>query len=241
MDKKLHRVGLGVVLLGGLALVAGCSTTEGAATSSRMAKDAPAEWDGLQKQVAKGGIDMVYLLPAADFKPYKTIIIDPVQVEFAKNWQRDMNDTIDISRKVDADDIKRIREGLGKMVHDGFAKELSGNGYPVVTEASATTLHLSAAIINLYVNAPDIPSAGRVRTYTTSTGEMTLVMEIRDSVTGQLLARAVDRVEDQNNFNQLQWTNSVTNAADADLAVRFWARKLREGLDRVTGKTPAAS
>ncbi|HXR51683.1 MAG TPA: DUF3313 family protein [Steroidobacteraceae bacterium] len=88
------------------------------------------------------------------------------------------------------------------------------------------------------MNAPDIPSAGRVRTYTTSTGEMTIVLEMRDSVTGQTLARAVDRVEDQNNFNSMQWTNSVTNAADADLAIRFWAKRLRQGLDKVTGKTP---
>jgi len=45
-------------------------------------------------------------------------------------------------------------------------------------------------------------------------------------------------VEDQNNFNSMQWTNSVTNAADADLAIRFWAKRLRQGLDKVTGKTP---
>jgi len=200
-------------------------------------KKPPEEWDGLKK-VSRKGIDLVYLLPAADFKGYKNVMIDPVEVQFNKNWQRDMNDTIDISRKVDADDIKRIRDALSKMVVEGFTKELTNNGYPVVTEPSAETLHLQAAIVNLYVNAPDIPSAGRVRTYTTSTGEMTLVLDVRDSVTGQSLARAVDRQEDQNNFNSLQWTNSVTNAADADLAIRYWAKKLREGLDRVTGKTP---
>lgn len=200
-------------------------------------KKAPEEWDGLKK-VSRKGIDLVYLLPAADFKGYTNVMIDPVEVQFNKNWQRDMNDTIDITRKVDADDIKRIRDALSKMVMEGFAKELTSNGYPVVTEPSASTLVIQPAIVNLYVNAPDIPSAGRVRTYTTSTGEMTLVLEVRDSVTGQALARAVDRQEDQNNFNSLQWTNSVTNAADADLAIRYWAKKLREGLDRVTGKTP---
>lgn len=201
-------------------------------------KKPPEEWDGLKK-VSRKGIDLVYLLPAADFKGYTQVMIDPVEVQFNKNWQRDMNDTIDISRKVDADDIKRIRDALGKMVLEGFTKELTANGYPVVTEPSANTLHIQAAIVNLYVNAPDIPSAGRVRTYTTSTGEMTLVLDVRDSVTGQSLARAVDRQEDQNNFNSLQWTNSVTNAADADLAIRYWAKKLREGLDNVTGKAAA--
>jgi hypothetical protein len=218
--------------LGAVVLALGAVTTGLAAS-----KKAPEEWHGLKK-VSRKGVDLVYLLPEADFKPYTQFMIDPVKVEFNKNWQRDMNDTIDISRKVDADDIKRIREALSKMVQDGFTKELTSNNYPVVTEPSANTLQLSTAIVNLYVNAPDIPSAGRVRTYTTSTGEMTLVLELRDSVTGHVLARAVDRQEDQNNFNSLQWTNSVTNAADADLAIRFWAKKLREGMDRVTGKTP---
>jgi hypothetical protein len=232
MYEKLHRARLGAALLGTLAIVAGIATVQ--AASSKM----PAEWDGLMKRDSKG-IDALYVLPEAVFTGYTQVIVDPVNVEFHKNWKKDMNDTIDISRKVDADDIQRIRTGLGKMVQDGFKKELSGNGYPVVTEPAANTLRVTAHIVNLYVNAPDIPSAGRVRTYTTSTGEMTLVLELRDSVTGQSLARAVDHVQDQNNFNQMQWTNSVSNAADADLAIRFWAKRLRQGLDKVTGKTPA--
>ena len=230
MYEKLHRARLGAALLGVLAVAAGIATVQAA---SKM----PAEWDGLMKKDSKG-IDGLYVLPEASFAAYRQVIVDPVNVEFHKNWKKDMNDTIDISRKVDADDIQRIRAGLGKMVQEGFTKELSGNGYPVVTEPSASTLRVTAHIINLYVNAPDIPSAGRVRTYTTSTGEMTIMLEMRDSVTGQTLARAVDRVEDQNNFNSMQWTNSVTNAADADLAIRFWAKRLRQGLDKVTGKTP---
>jgi len=237
MYEKLHRARLGAAVLGVLAVGAGIATTGAVVAASKM----PAEWDGLVKQQTKNskGIDGVYVLPNADFKGYKQFIMDPVKVEFQKNWQRDMNDTIDISRKVDADDIQRIRTGLGKMVQDGFTKELKNNGYTLATAPAADTLQLSTAIVNLYVNAPDLPSAGRVRTYTTSTGEMTLVLELRDSVTGQVLARAVDRAEDQNNFNQMQWTNSVSNAADADLAIRYWAKKLRTGLDNVTGKTPA--
>ena len=231
MYEKMHRVRLGAALLGILAVVAGVATVQAAS------KKMPTEWDGLIKRDSKG-IDGLYVLPDASFTAYKQVMLDPVNVEFHKNWKKDMNDTIDISRKVDADDIQRIRAGLGKMVQEGFSKELSGNGYPVVTAPSADTLRVTAHIINLYVNAPDIPSAGRVRTYTTSTGEMTLVLELRDSVTGQTLARAIDRVEDQNNFNQMQWTNSVTNAADADIAIRFWAKRLRQGLDKVTGKTP---
>ena len=59
-------------------------------------------------------------------------------------------------------------------------------------QAGPDTLRVSAAIVNLYVTAPDTMSAGRSRTYTANSGQMTLVVELRDSVTGELLARAVD-------------------------------------------------
>lgn len=217
------------LILAALAGAAGCSTT---GSSS----GAPESWDGLQKVAAKG-LDLAYVLPGADFTTYSQVMLDPVEVEFDKNWLSDQNSTIDLSRHVDAADVQRIRSGLGEMVHKRFGEELSKNGYAIVQEPSASTLHVSAAIADLYINAPDIPSAGRVRTYTTSAGSMTLVVDVRDSVTGKLLARAVDRADDADASTQLSWTTSVSNEADADLIIRGWARRLRQGLDTLTGRT----
>jgi hypothetical protein len=95
MYEKLHRARLGAALLGMLAIVAGVATVQAAS------KKMPTEWDGLLKQDSKG-IDGLYVLPEASFTAYKQVMVDPVNVEFHKNWKKDMNDTIDISRKVDA-------------------------------------------------------------------------------------------------------------------------------------------
>jgi hypothetical protein len=65
---------------------------------------------------------------------------------------------------------------------------------------------------------------------------MTLVMEVRDAPSGQLLARVVDARRADSGGN-MQWTNSVTNRAEADLVISEWAKKLRAGLDRL--KVPA--
>src|SRR5882672_2198397 len=52
-----------------------------------VAKDeAPAEWDGLVKRKIKG-LDLVYVRPDVRFPAYKKIMLDPVQVEFSKNWK----------------------------------------------------------------------------------------------------------------------------------------------------------
>ncbi len=188
-------------------------------------------WDGLERRDVKG-IDQVYVRPNFKFPHYKKVIIDPVQVEFSKNW--DQNSTIDLSRRLDAADIQKIKDGLGQLLRERFTRELSAGGYQVTDVPADDTIRVSPDIINLYINAPDKMSAGISRTYTTNAGEMTLDMEVHDSVTGQLLARVVDK-QRALDTGRLQWTNSVTNSADAERAIDVWAKQLRAGLDRVNG------
>jgi hypothetical protein len=78
-------------------------------------------------------------------------------------------------------------------------------------------------------------SPGRSRVYTTSSGHMTLVAELRDSVTGKLMARAVDTVQGRDT-GSFQITNSVTNMSSARTALGKWARVLLEGMDEATGR-----
>ena len=92
---------------------------------------------------------------------------------------------------------------------------------------------MATAIVDL-INAPDTMSAGRSKTYTTEAAYLRLCM-IRDSPTGQLLARVVDRHSDSGS-GSLQWTTSVSNRAEADRAISMWASKLVEALDRLNGK-----
>jgi hypothetical protein len=77
---------------------------------------------------------------------------------------------------------------------------------------------------------------GTTRTYTASAGRMTLVMELRDSVSGELLARAVDR---RSSRDTDVWTisNRMTNTAEARRAFRAWAAALRQGLDELARRT----
>jgi len=64
---------------------------------------------------------------------------------------------------------------------------------------------------------------------------MTLVAELRDSVTGELLARVVDTQRGRQT-GTLSFTNSVTNTADARRAIGIWATALRQGLDELYRK-----
>ena len=203
-----------------------------ACTSTQNAK-APENWDGLERRQVKG-IDAVYVRPNVQFPPYKSVMLDPVQVSFSKSW--DPNDTREVSRHLDAADLQKIKDELARLFRESFAEELGKGGYPLVEAPADDTMRIEAAIVDLYINAPDTMTAGRSRTYTTEAGAMTLAMELRDGPTGQVLARVVDRRTAETAGGYMQWTNSVTNRADARRLLDEWARRLRGALDKLNGR-----
>ena len=222
---------LTVILSGtALALVA-LSSSVTVAQSPRAALEEAMSYDGLQKIKVKG-IDLAYARPGASLASYGKIIIDPVEVSFRKDWDPDRSGS---RMKLDAKERENIRSGVAKIVQEEFAKELGkGGAYQVVTEAGPDVLRLRANIADLYVNAPDTMSAGRTRTYTISAGEMTLVAELVDSESGQVIGRVVDRRESQGT-GMMTLTNSIVNRQEASIIASSWARILRKRLDAAHG------
>jgi hypothetical protein len=167
---------------------------------------------------------------------FRSVILDPVYISFASDFESGRRSG-SVARRLNADDMAAIQRNLGDMFHQIFREELAAGGYEVVEEPGPETLRVSAAIVDLFISAPSAAEgSGRTRTYTANTGRMTLVAELRDSVTGEILARAVDG---QSGRSGGFWTvtNRVTNTADARRAVRVWARALRDGLDVLYGKS----
>jgi hypothetical protein len=188
--------------------------------------DEAASYDGLQ-QVKIKGIDLAYALPGATLAGYKQVMVEPVSVAFSKNWKPTVTGT---SRSLSTDDIEKIRSGVAKVVYDAFIDELKKGGYTIAAGPGPEVLDVRPAIVKLYVTAPDTMTAGRSRTYTTSAGEMTLLAELADSETGQVIARVLDRYEARNT-GTFRMTNSVTNSSEVRVAASNWARILRKALD----------
>jgi Protein of unknown function (DUF3313) len=188
-------------------------------------------YDGLEKFNVKG-IDLAYARPGATLAAYNRVKLEPVEVAFHKDWDPKRTGS---RLKITADERENIRTGVAKIVHDEFVKELHAkSNYKVVDESGPNVLRVKAKIVNLYVNAPDTGTTGRSRTYTLSAGEMTILAELYDSETGQVLARIVDRREARNT-PMLTLSNSVVNAREAQDIASSWARILRNGLDKSHG------
>jgi hypothetical protein len=191
----------------------------------------PENWDRLERRKVKG-LDNVYVRPDVQFTPYKSVILEPTQVEFQKNWEKSQ----DFNRRPSAEDMQRIKDKLAELMREGYTEELVKHGYTIVDAPADDTLQVRTAIINLFINAPDLRDPGITRSYTTSAGSMTLVLEARDGPSGQLLARVVDSRTNDQPAGALTWTNAATNTADAKRMISEWAIRLRQALDKLNGK-----
>jgi len=198
----------------------------------------PAVGDGNLELVEKSRRSEVYADPGVDWSVYSRIRLDPATVAFRKNWQRDQNRTQPF--KIKTDDMERIKSELSALFGEVFSEELTANGgYVMVDENGEDVLRIAPQIVDLDVYAPDSRSSpGMSRSYADSVGRMTLKLEMFDSVTGDLIATVSDSREAPRR-GYMQWTNSVTNRAEAKRMLERWARDLREGLDEARTAPPA--
>jgi hypothetical protein len=203
-----------------------CSVIPHSATLAR--EEPPAvSHDGLKLASSKN-VALIYIREGATLAGYSKVMIDPVQVAFDKSWSRDRRD-------IREDERERIRNDLAEEFRQVFTEELeAGGSYQIVDSGGPDVLRVTAAIIDLYVTAPDVMTAGRTRSYTVSAGRMTLVAELRDTESGAILARVADRKE-ASNHNTFTWTTRASNTADARRILKSWAGALRKGLDAARG------
>ena len=203
------------------------------------AEESERTYDGLTR-VDGSEADVKYVLPEADFAAYSSVIVLEPLVAFRKNWQRDINRaSTSVARRVSDADMEQIKSGMAELFLEVFTEQLEGGGFSVVEEPGEDVMILRPAILNLDVAAPDVASAGRTRTYVAQAGSASLLIELYDSVTGQILARAVDsrRARSSPTF---QWATAVWNRAEARRVLNAWAGMLVENLNDVRERAESA-
>jgi hypothetical protein len=216
----LFRNALPLLVALGATLVAGCATPQ----------RGPAEWDGLVRQPG-GRIDAVFVRPDAEIPAFRSVLLEPVSISFASNWDPGRGGR-SLAMRMSAADVQGIKDELAVLFQETFRAELARGGYTLVTEPGPETVRVTPFIVDLYITAPDNMPAGRTRVYTANSGRMTLVVELRDSVSSQIIARAVD-TRTGRGAGMWNATNTVTNTADARRAITVWATALRDGLDQL--------
>lgn len=219
-------------------LLAACLTTAALVVAPfSLAEKMPTEWDGLQRVSAKK-FDYAYILPGADFREYTKVMIDPTEVAFRKNWVRDWNNShADLTMKVSE---KEAREKLA-LVQSGFeeifTKAYQDAGYRVETTAAPDVLRIKTAVFNVDVVSPDLMTPGRVYSFSREAGGASLMIEVRDSMTGALLARGVDSRLAGDDGRATRRT-SVSNKVDFERLFKTWSKMSVDGLAALKAVPP---
>jgi len=187
----------------------------------------PLTMDGLQL-LPKSKLAAVYADPEADLAVYDSLLLLDAQVAFKKNWQRDINQGKPFN--VRNEDVLRIRKEMAAQFHEIFTQALESAGFRLVSEQSPGSLIIRPAILDLNIRSPANAGPTTTRNISESAGDMTLYLELRDSITGDVLAKAMDFQFDRSNITTFMM-DSTRNERAARRILSGWAEVLVNGLE----------
>ena len=196
--------------------------------------NAEVTYDGLVR-VKKSIADAAWVKPDFDLTPYKKIMIVSAGVSFKKLPQ--VNKYQARQGSVTEFPVSQENQQMFKdVMKEEFVKELSKlQRYQIVDKPGPDVLMLVGSVIDVESKIPpDIDSAtyaGRGGVFLTSVGEATLVLELRDSDSNEVLARAADRRAAESPF--AFEVNKVTAWTQVHLLAQAWASTLRKRLEEI--------
>ena len=205
----------------------GCETTP---PTIQTGPDAELSFDGLHK-VDNSKADVAWARPDIDLSGYTKIWPVGAGVEYrqVKNRGRtSMDRTKGGPYFIDDKSRAQFEELVGTVFKEELKKVKK---YELVDGPGPDVLMIRGGLLNVTSMVPPEPIGGRSTVFLSSVGDATLVLELRDSETGTILARSVDRRAAEAIGGTFQRSNSVTNSAEVKRLIRFWAVRLREGLD----------
>ncbi len=193
--------------------------------------------DGLYP-VKRSSFHDAWVKPGADVSSYDKIWLELASVSYKRHpdarRHRGTRSNFALSDR-QMDDFRRY-------FLEEFERELAKDELFGLTEAAGpTVLRIQAHIIDLIVKVPTEQSARREFIFTSSTAKMTLILELYDSISGEILARVADRREARQpgrDASDLYYSSSVTNVDALRRTFRRWARILRRRLDEVAQLGP---
>lgn len=188
--------------------------------------------DGLERVPSRshGG---VYRRPEADFERYRRVMIEPLTVEFTREWRKSHPEVTD-------EDAARIQQEAMKSFREILVEVLIDEGpYELSETREADVLHVVPRVLDLDITAPDVDTS-RIRSYSPNPVKLQVNGELRDGVTGEVVLRVI-MFDGQNRypFNEMRLANRVTNAYEMRTSFRKWAQLVREALEVAKVRPPA--
>lgn len=224
MIQRMH-ISLSVLL--GLVLTGCISTTP----TFQTGPDAEVTFDGLTR-VDGTAMDVTWARTDLDHSGYNKVIFDGVGIRYRPvkgSYSGKASTKKSHLTEFPLDDA--TKERLAIEIAAAFLEELRmSEQYEVVVESGPSVLLVRGELIDVVSNTPpDPPGHGDV--WVSSIGNATLVLELRDSQSGAIFARAVDRQGLERPGSLMMRSDSVNSRAEVRRLGRRWGRVLRIGLE----------
>ena len=215
-------------ILAAVLLVTGCASEP----TIQKGPDAEVTYDGLHR-IDNSAFEYAYIDPEADWARYDKIL--PGNAEFRFRAVKKSSSTTHARGRTSEfylDDKNRAR--LEEEVSKVFAEELGDSERFSVTDRPGHEVLIIRGGLTDIVSFVPPEYIGRSEVYLSSVGEATLVLEIIDSMSGEVLFRAADRrAAERAGGTTLVRSSSATNWAEVRRLARRWGSRLRDGLDSV--------
>jgi hypothetical protein len=216
-----------LVAIAATIFIAGCATEPALQTGP----NAETTFDGLVA-IDNARFAAAWIDPDVDVKQYTKIIPGGAEFEFRA------------AQKMTASQARRSNERefwisdsnkqrLADTVAEVFEEELQKSKYFTVTDEPGPDALIIVGGLHDIVSQVPPEDVGRSEVWLRSVGEATLVIELRDSLSNEVIYRAVERRAAESAGNRMIRANTATTWAEVRRWARRWAVRLREGLDSV--------
>ena len=179
------------------------------------------------RQVPARNFEAAFVRPGVTFADYGKLMVDELELAF-RTPDREQNQF-----PLGEDQKTRFRAAMATA----FGEELGKlEAAEIVTEPGPDVLALHVRVQDIVARAPGrrVGAAGRAGFAMETAGDMTLVMELRDSQSGEILLRVFDR-RSVEGAAMLSGESVVSTWEGVDRVVARWASRAREGLERLLG------
>jgi len=216
-------------LTAAIVLFVGCTTSSPTINTS---PDAEVTYDGLHE--LKGtAADKAWVRPDIDLSQYSKIMLLSAGIEYRPGGESGRT-TRSRSQGGPYEVTEAQKAKFEEVVQEAFMQELAkSEHFTVVSEPGPHVLLVRGALLDVVSYVPP-EQIGRGNIYLSRVGEATLVVELRDSITTAILARAIDRraAETTGQFSE---SNRVTNRSEVRRLALRWGSLLRKRLDEIAG------
>jgi hypothetical protein len=217
-----------IFLIAGVLMLGACST---APPTVQTGPDAETTFDGLVR-VDNSAFSDAWVDPDADWARYNQIMPGGAFFEFRAVKKTSGTTSARASSTtnefwIDDKDRARLEEEVGAVFDDELGQSTR---FTETDKPGDNVLIIRGGLHDIVSRVPP-QMVGRGDFYISSVGEATLILEVVDSMSGEVLARMVERRAAQRPGGTMVVANSVTTWAEIRRMARTWASRLKDGLD----------